>query len=187
MRKIRGFKLALRPKEIARRAKKAGLDLAGMGLDAEPALAGFLGGFAAAARPSVLYGSFPAEGSALSPVPGLAFSLCLSTLGPEPEAFIAETTRVSPERGPLLEIAAKAALEETARFALGLIEAEAREERCELSPLQRLTEAEALKTAVERLEGHKIGVAAGGDGLRPAYSAAFSISWLSRSKSRSRT
>ena len=60
MRKIRGFKLSLRPKEIQRRAKKAKLDPAQAGLAGEAELTDFVSKFCAEARPSVLYESFAA-------------------------------------------------------------------------------------------------------------------------------
>lgn len=187
MRKIRGFKLNLRPKEIQRRAKKVRLDLAALKMDAEAALNPLIDEFSKSAKASVLYESFQAdELKLLAPVPGLAYSLCLATLGQEMDSYIDLARQRAPERSPLLEIMAQTALEDATRFVLGLVEDEAKEEHCELSPMQVLTDASALATIVARLEGHKINVAATESGLKPAYTTAFSLSWMARSKSRTR-
>jgi len=184
MRKIRGFKLNPRAREIQRQAKKAKLDLAALGLDSEAPLAADTARFMASVHASALYDCLPPGSSSLSPIPGLACSLVIVTLGPDSDAFIERERLSSPDRGRLFEIMAKAALDDATRFVLGLVEEEAKEERCELSPIQLLTEDAALKSAVSRLEGHKIGVAASDAGLRPVHTAAFSLSWLSRAKSR---
>ena len=52
MKKIRGFKLNLRIKEVQRRAKKGKLDLAALSLDTDPALTALLDAFSARAKPS---------------------------------------------------------------------------------------------------------------------------------------
>ena len=89
MRKIKGFKLALRPAEIKRRAKRAGLDLAALGLD-EAGLQGFLAQVSKAIAPGVLFETFKhadanadPDADTLSPIPGLAYSMVLATLGPD--------------------------------------------------------------------------------------------------------
>ena len=107
MRKIRGFKLKLRVKEIQRRAKKARLDLVPLGLGNELELQGCLDAVAAKAVPAVLYDSFSAdEAGTLSPMPGLACSLAIATLGPDLDAF---SEGLAPEQAPLFKVVASAA------------------------------------------------------------------------------
>jgi len=187
MRKIRGFKLNLRLKEIQRRAKKAKLDLGALKMDTESPLAALIGEFSRSAKASVIYESFqPEEQNLLAPVPGLAYSLCLATLGQELDSYIDLARQQKPEQDPLLAIMAQAAMEDATRFVLSLVEDEAKVEHCELSPIQVLTESSALSAIVSRLEGHKINVAVAESRLRPAHTTAFSLSWMARSKSRSR-
>lgn len=187
MRKIRGFKLKLRVKEIQRRARKAKLDLALLGLADEARLDLWLARVAEAARPAVLFDSFPAEeATGLSPMPGLACSLALATLGPDLDAFGDRLTDERPAEAKLLDIACAAALEEAVRFVLALIEDEAQQERCGLSPIHYLDKREDLEAILAKLEGHKIGVALSETGLRPLRSTAFSASWLAKSKSRAK-
>lgn len=187
MRKIRGFKLKLRVKEVQRRARKARLDLAALGLGTETQLQGWLDKVSATAAPAVLYDSFSAEETGgLSPMPGLACSLAVATIGPD---FDVLAERIEAERNkelPLFELAARAALEEAVRFVLTLVEDEAAAERCGLSPIQYLENREQLAAILAKLEGHKIGVALGENGLRPIRSTAFSASWLARSRSRAK-
>src|SRR5579859_874406 len=188
MRKIRGFKLNIRPKEIQRRAKKAKLDLAAIGAGDEPALNALIAPFVKAAEASVLYESFQGgdEQNILSPVPGVGYSLCLATLGVELDAYITLCAQQNPPQAPLYEVMADSALDDATRFVLGLVEDEAKGEHFELSPMQMLTDAPALEAIVTRLEGAKIGVAASAEGLNPKHSSAFSLSWLARSKSKAR-
>ncbi|MBI4349783.1 MAG: hypothetical protein HY553_23300 [Elusimicrobia bacterium] len=187
MRKIRGFKLKLRVKEIQRRAKKARLDLGALGLGTEPQLQGWLDKLSTAAAPAVLYDSFPAEETGgLSPMPGLACSLAVATLGPDFDVLADRIAAQRPDELPLFEVAAQAALEEAARFVLTLVEDEAAEERCGLSPIQYLESREQQSAILAKLEGHKIGVALGENGLRPIRSTAFSASWLLKSRSRAK-
>ena len=184
MRKIRGFKLKLRVKEIQRRAKKARIDLVPLGLGAEPELQTWLDAVSAKAVPAVLYDSFSAdEAGTLSPMPGLACSLAIATLGPDLDVF---AEGLAPETAPLFKVTATAALEEAGRFVLTLLEDEAAQERCALSPIHYLEKREDIAAALAKLEGHKIGVALGEQSVRPANSTAFSVSWLARSKSRAK-
>lgn len=184
MRKIRGFRLNLRVKEVLRRLRKAKLDPPPSGPPEESALLDLAARFCGAARPSVLYDSFPAGGDAspLVSIPGPAYSLALGTLGAEADAFIAGLSADAPRLRPILDVMASVALDETARFSLGLIEEEARQERCELSPIEYFVEIPACRAVVERLEGHKIGMAVSPEGLRPSRSFACSVSWLSRDR-----
>lgn len=194
MRKIRGFKLKLRVKEMQRRAKKAKIDLIKLGLAGEPQLQAWLDRVSASAAPAVLYDSFPAEpggraaeeATGLSPMPGLACSLAVATLGPDLDAFAERLARERPGESPLFDLAARAALEEAVRFVLTLVEDEATQERCGLSPIHYLESRDQQGAILAKLEGHKIGVALGENGLRPILSTAFSASWLARSKSRTK-
>ncbi|MBI4424142.1 MAG: hypothetical protein HY554_10470 [Elusimicrobia bacterium] len=205
MRKIRGFRLNLRVKDIQRRARKARVDLGALGLGAEPALEAWLRQVSATARPAVLYDSFPADAGraparrgaseeaagasavSLSPMPGLAYSLALATLGPDLDAFADRLAQERPAAAPLFALAAAAAIEESVRFVLALVETEATEERCSLSPIQYFEGREQFEAVLAKLEGHKIGVALAESGLRPSRSTAFSTSWLARSKSRAKS
>ncbi|MBI5201449.1 MAG: hypothetical protein HY925_07685 [Elusimicrobia bacterium] len=187
MRKIRGFKLKLRVKEIQRRAKKAKLDLGALGFTGEAPLQAWLDRLASASAPAVLFDSFPAEEtSGLSPMPGLACSLAVATLGPDLDAFAEKLAQDKPAEAPLFELAAQSALDEAVRFVLALVEEEAAAERCVLSPIQYLDSREQQEQILAKLEGHKIGVALGENGLRPIRSTSFSASWLAKSKSRAK-
>ena len=197
MTKIKGFKVNLRIREIQRRAKRAKLDLGALGLGTDEALSELGKSFFAKTKPAVIYGSFAAEGvkgpaektaaPAFSPLPGLAYSIAAVTLGPNTGAFIEERVQAAPELRPVLDITAQAALEEAVGFVLSMLEDSAKEEQCELSPIQYLTEGPGLGALVEKLEGHKIGIAVSDSGVSPAHSRAFSVSWLApRTKSRAK-
>lgn len=181
MRKIIGFKLALRAHEVKRRAKKARLDLAALGLGTDAALQKMLDETAGKLAPGVLFDTFKhpdADAAELSPLPGLAYSLILATLG---EGFTALQAQAEPAAAPLWEVLRQAALDETVRFASALLCDEAAKDVCELSPLSALGPA-AMATVLRKLEGSKIGVSLGEGGLQPGASAAVSLSWLSKSK-----
>ena len=189
MRKICGFRLAPRPKEVARRAKKASLDLSALGLGSDDALTERLKPLIDRARPAVLFDSFPydpAGGTSFAPVPGLAYSLAVVTLGPEFDAAAEEELRKAPGLAPLVDIAARTAIDDAVRFVLSLLEEEARQERCELSPIHFLTEAAALGAVLSRLAGPKIGVSLRDGVLSPVRTAVFSASWLVRAKAAKR-
>ena len=179
MRKIIGFRVHLRPKEIARRIKKAGLDLEGLGLG-EPELVKIIEESCAAAKPAVLFETFAhpdPDQTLLSPLPGLAYSLVVATIG---AGF---TAAAHAELTPLLE---QALLEECLHFAASLIEEEAKKDSCELSPITTLTEPQALEAALRKLEGSKIGVSFSEGKLVPAASRASTLSWLARSKAKAK-
>jgi len=186
VRKIKSFKLILRPHEVKRRAKKAGLDLETAGLG-DPALAKLLERLAKALAPGVLFdtfGSADPDQSILSPMPGLAYSLILAGLG---EAFTpvrAAQTGVPEGLWPLLE---EAALDESVRFASGIIADEAEQDNCELSPLTPLAEVAALEAVVRKLDGVKLGISFQDGKLFPAASLAVSLSWLAKSKAKGRS
>lgn len=171
MRKIIGFKLVIRPHEVKRRAKKLKLEV-----PADAELQRLLDGAAKTLQPGVLFDTFKhpdPDQPLLSPMPGLAYSVVLATLG---EKFGA------PE--PLAEVVRDTALDEAVRFATQLLEDEAAKDACELSPINTLSGGPALEAVVRKLEGSKIGVALDGDALKPAATAAVSLSWLSKSKAK---
>ncbi|MDE2490562.1 MAG: hypothetical protein KGM24_06915 [Elusimicrobia bacterium] len=185
MRKIKGFKLALRPHEVKRRAKKAGLDLEAAGL-ADPVLAKTLERLAKGLAPGVLFDTFghpDSDQATLSPLPGLAYSLILATLGDGFAPARSSEGALPDALWPLLE---ETALDECVRFAAGLLADEAAKDNCELSPMTALSGAEALAAVVRKLDGGKLGVSMDGGALAPAGSLAVSLSWLAKSKAKGR-
>ena len=176
MRKVIGFKLNLRLKEIQRRAKKAKLDA---GPEAE--LQDLLTRASAAIKPGVLFETYQhsdPDQPLLSPVPGLAFSAILITLG---EGF---TRLADATPSPLWPVIADAALDEGLRFAANIVTDDALKEGCELSPITNLTEAAPLEALLRKLDGAKIGVRLDEGRLLPAASLAASLCWLARSKAK---
>lgn len=185
MRKIRGFKLVLRPHEVKRRAKKAGRELEAAGMS-DPLLAQTLERLARTLTPGVLFDTFGApdpEQPLFTPLPGLAYSLILASLGDGFGPARAAQAALPETLWPILE---ETALDECVRFACAIIADEAEKDNCELSPITALTGAEALGAAVRKLSGDKLGVALAGDRLAPAASAAVSLSWLAKSKMKGR-
>jgi hypothetical protein len=186
VRKVVGFKLQLKLKDIQRRAKKARFDLVTAGLQ-EPELQPLLEKAAKSLKPAVLFDTFAhpdADQQALSPLPGLAYSVVLASLGAGLTEAREKTRQENPGHLPLWDLAEEAALEESTRFAMAILEEEALRESCELSPLTALSEGAALDTALRKLDGSKIGVKAEGGKLLPAASQACSVSWLSKTKGR---
>lgn len=186
MRKIKGFKLVLRPHEVKRRAKKAGVDLEAAGLP-EPVLIKTLDRLAKALTAGVLFDTFghpDPDQPLLSPMPGLAYSLILASLG---ESFSAETrakeATVPEKLWPVLE---EVGLDECVRFASNIIADEAEKDNCELSPITELSEGPALEAVVRKLDGGKLGVSLADGRLAPAATLAVSLSWLAKSKAKGR-
>jgi hypothetical protein len=188
MRKIKGFKLVLRPAEIKRRAKKAGLDLAAMGQD-ELALQKSISTATKAIAPGVLFETFKQpdpDGELLSPLPGLAYSVILATLGPGFEPVRQQAAAESESHGALWTILQETALDETVHFVAALIEEEAAKETCVLSPWSPVTDPGALEVVLRRLDSSKIDVRLQDGRLDPSASIAVSLSWLVQSKSRTK-
>ena len=198
MRKIRGFKLNLRIKEVQRRAKKAGLDLesiafiqpVGRGKEpvTTPAFEELIAKASASASPAVVFESFahpdPAETALLSPIPGLAYSLVLATLGESFVAFRTAGTEQGLAPANVFDVVEDVALEDVVRFAGSILEQEAALEACELSPLTILSETPALELSLRKLDGSKIGLGLSDGKLTPLASRACSLSWLAKSKSK---
>lgn len=187
MRKIKNFRLSWRVKEVLRRAKKAGVKPGEAGFTDEDQLLAFLDTtLTPALSPAVLFDSYAAktEAAALAPLPGLACSLGLATLGPSFDEAVARVE--DPVKQALARLAGHAALDQALQFAGGLIAEEATGEKCELSPLQPLTEPGALANLLDRLDGSKIGVSYADGSLTPAFTAAFSVSWIAKPRSRSK-
>jgi hypothetical protein len=186
VRKIKGFKLILRPHEVKRRAKKVGVDLEAAGLP-EPVLIKTLERLAKALNPGVLFDTFghpDADQPVLSPMPGLAYSLILGSLGDGFTVATREKETSIPEKlWPVLE---ECGLDECVRFASNIIADEAEKDNCELSPINDLTDAAALEAVVRKLDGAKLGVSAEGGRLIPSSTIAVSLSWLAKSKAKGR-
>lgn len=185
MRKIKGFKLPLRPHEVKRRAKKAGVDLEAAGLP-EPTLNKLLERAAKALAPGVLFETFAhpdPDVKLLSPLPGLAYSLILASLG---DAFAAIKDKEAAVPAALWPVLEETALDEAVRFASNLLADDAEKDGCELSPLTALTDPAALETALRKLDGAKLGVALEEARLAPAASLCVSLSWLAKSKAKGR-
>lgn len=185
MRKIKGFKLPLRPHEVKRRAKKAGVDLEAAGLP-EPVLLKFLDRAAKTLNAGVLFDTFAhpdPDVKLLSPMPGLAYSLVLASLGEGFAPLAAKEAGIPAALWPVLE---EAALDEAVRFASNLLADDAEKDGCELSPINALNSADALEAAVRKLDGAKLGVALEGARLVPAASLCVSLSWLAKSKAKGR-
>ena len=177
MRKIVGFKLEVRRSAVERRAKKF---VAGL---AEGELDNFLSKAYGAMKPAVVFDSYSKplaeESAVLSPLPGLGFSLILASLG---ESFAAFRDQAR-EGQELIYIVEEIALEDAGRFAASLIEQEAAQEACELSPLSLLS-GDALAMAFKKLPGDKISMGLEEGRLKPSCSRAWSLSWMAKSKSR---
>jgi hypothetical protein len=187
VRKIRKFKMELRVRELARRAKKAKLDLAAAGLASEAELAGFAAEFQKALEPAVVYQSFGPDHpeAGLAPVSGLGFSLGIATIGRGAEAFSAALLEKRQEgKAPLARLAAELALEDAVAFVLGLLKQEADEDECDLSPVGPLRETTALAAAARELQAERIGVSVANERFEPLSTSAFSVSWIARPRSR---
>ncbi|MCR4296867.1 MAG: hypothetical protein NUW21_15145 [Elusimicrobia bacterium] len=186
MRKIKGFKLTLRPHVIKQRSKKARIDLEAAGLE-ELALAKFLERAAKALTPGVVFDTFghpDADQPLLSPMPGLAYSLILASLGQGFAALREKEPAVPEKLWPVLE---EHALDEAVRFASALLADEAEKDNCELSPLNHLASLEALEIVLRKLDaGAKLGVTLAEGRLAPPASLAVSQSWLAKSKAKGR-
>ena len=186
MRKIKGFKLVLRPHEVKRRAKKAGLDLEAAG-QTELVLGKTLERLAKALVPGVLFDTFghpDPDQPLLSPMPGLAYSLILASLGEGFPAALRERESALP--AALWPVLDETALDECVRFASNILADEAEKDNCELSPITPLADGPALEAVVRKLDGGKLGVAVDGARLTPSASIAVSLSWLAKSKAKGR-
>jgi hypothetical protein len=186
VRKIKGFKLTLRPHVIKQRSKKARLDLEAAGLS-ELVLGKFLERAAKTLAPAVVFDTFghpDADQTLLSPMPGLAYSVILASLGEGFAAIRAKEPEIPEWLWPILE---EHALDEAVRFASGLIADEAEKDNCELSPLNPISQAEALEAALRKLDAAgKLGVSLAEGRLIPSASLVVSQSWLSKSKAKGR-
>jgi len=186
VRKIKGFKLTLRPHVVKQRSKKARVDLEAAGLGELP-LAKFLERAAKTLTPGVVFDTFgapDADQPLLSPMPGLAYSLILAGLGEGFGPLRAQSTDIPEALWPILE---EHALDEAVRFASTLIADEAEKDNCELSPLNPISSVSALEAAVRKLDaGAKLGVSFADGRLSPSASLVVSQSWIAKSKSRGR-
>ncbi len=187
MKKIRGFKLALHPKELRRRLRKS-VDFAALGLQEEAAFQRHLDAMARRLSPAVLFDSLgpeSAQTAALAPIPGLAHTVGLLTLGPGTEAYLASEDAAGAGRGALARLLLQAAVESSVFFVTDLLKDELEEERCELSPIHYLSDPAKTAALFDKLQGGKIGLRSAQGTLSPAFSAAFCLSWISKPRSRS--
>jgi hypothetical protein len=186
VRKIKGFKLPLRPHEFKRRAKKAGVDLEAAGLGPEPVLLKFLDRASKSLNAGVLFDTFAhpdPDVKLLSPMPGLAYSVVLASLGAAFEPIKEKEASIPAALWPVLE---ETGLDEAVRFASNLLADDAEKDNCELSPINELSSADAVEAAVRKLDGSKLGVGVEGGRLVPAASVCVSLSWLAKSKAKGR-
>lgn len=181
MRKIRDFNMRLPFKEIRRRVMRGAI-APPAGFD-DARLVAVLDRAEKSLKPSVIFDSFgpdSPETASLSPVPGLAHTLGVTTLGPAFAATLEELRTESSGSARALEAAAAVAAERAVQFILSLIKEEVEDERCDLSPLHYLEDPEALVKVLAKLGGEKVGVTLEAGRLRPGYSRAFCVSWIAR-------
>jgi hypothetical protein len=179
MRKIRDFKLHLHFKELRRRARRS-IDLAAAGANDDASFQAVLDRLAASARPAVMFESFgpEAETAKLSPIPGLAHTLGVGTLGPAIAPLIAEARAQSEARGLLYELVAAYGLEQIVHFVTDLLQDELETERCELSPIHYVVDPAALAAVLTALPGAKINVEIVEGRLAPEHTTAWCLSWI---------
>lgn len=139
MRKIKRFKISVHHKEIARRIRKAGLDLPSAGIPDDIAFREFVAGLASGMEPAVVFDSFPSgsdEWKHITSMPGLAFSAGVVTLG----AAVEEKLRPLHATEPAVaaKVALRVFLEDAVSFVLDLIQEEASREGLELGPIEYL-------------------------------------------------
>lgn len=176
MRKIVGFKINLRAWELQRRAKKAGNSFPE---NSQDEIQTALDKVIKTLKPAILFETFGRDDTdqkIFSPLSGLAYSLILATLGET------ENCAIDPILMGHEALLWESALEECRKFAIDLIDAEAKKDACELSPTSPLLNPEALDAAVKKLEGHKIGVTFSENRLMPSASSASTLSWISKIK-----
>jgi hypothetical protein len=158
-----------------------------MGLDSESPFARHVSSFVCEMSPSVVFDSFGADspGTArFSPLPGLAHTVGILTLGEGAGRALAAESEAGASRGRLAEALLNLAREEGVRFVAELVSDEAEAERCDLSPIHFVTDDALLAEAVDRLQASKIGVSLEAGRLRPECSWAFCLSWVARPKGR---
>lgn len=181
MRKIRDFNMRLPFKEIRRRALR-GAEAPPPGFD-DARLIAILDRAEKGLKPSVLfesYGPDSPETAALSPVPGLAYTVAVATMGPSFPHILDELRTEHPGSGKILDAAAAVAGERAVQFVLSLIKDEVEDERCELSPIHYITDPDALSLVLSKLDGAKVGVTLEAGHLAPGQSRAFCVSWIAR-------
>lgn len=187
MKKIRGFKLSLHPKDLRRRLRKS-VDFAALGLQEEAAFQDHVDALTRRLSPAVLFDSLgpeSAQTAAMAPIPGLAHTVGLLTLGPDTQPTLDAEDAAGAGRGALARLLLQASVEASIQFVTDLLKDELEEERCELSPIHYLADPVQVAALFDRLQGGKIGLRLAEGALSPAFSAAFCLSWISRPRSRS--
>ncbi|MBI5244767.1 MAG: hypothetical protein HY922_13945 [Elusimicrobia bacterium] len=187
MRKIRGFRLALHPKEMRRRLRRLA-NLQACGVEDEAAFERHIASVSKSLQPAVVFDSLGPESketARISPIPGLAHTIGFATLGPGADGLLALERSAGPERGKLAERILQMALDECVRFVIGLIAEEVEAERCDLSPIHYVSDPGQLALLSEKLGASKIGLALeDGGGLKPRSSSAFCLNWIVRPRGR---
>lgn len=181
MRKIREFNLRLPFKELRLRAGRA-VDLESLGMD-DAALSDFIKSLEDRCRPAVVfetYGADTPDTARLAPIPGLGRTVGLASLGTGAVAWVEERATQSAQLRELAALLADFALDRCVKFVLNLIKDEVEEDRCELSPIHPIEDAEQLAHVLDALEGAKIDIGLEAGRLTPALSTAFCVSWIAR-------
>lgn len=192
IKKIKKYKIAIRPSFVQRAAKKK-LDT---GLDPESlerAVQTEIEKISTMIVPSAIYNTFSRTGTPepLTPlwqnVPNhsLSISLIIATIGMEIEKEIANVRAQNKhQRSVILDSIAHEALEQSLNFVLKLLLEESKEEDCELSPYLPV-ESSHLKSTLEILESQKADVSLSDQGIiTPAFSTISYCFWNSTSKSK---
>ncbi|HAH08133.1 MAG TPA: hypothetical protein DCM05_16680 [Elusimicrobia bacterium] len=188
MRKIRGFRLALHPRDMRRRLRRAA-DMQSLGLDTEEAFLRHVDSFSERLHPSVVFDSFGPESketARLAPIPGLGHTVGLLTLGPGADEWMDAERRAGGEKAKLAERILTLSIEEAVRFVIGLIADEVEQERCELSPIHYVSDPAQLDFLAGKLHASKIGVKIDESIFTPRCSAAFCLSWIAKARRRSK-
>ncbi len=174
MRKIVGFKIQLRAWELMRRAKKSGFPIE----SPQEVIQDDLDRIAKSLKPAILFDTFGIEDpdqKVFSPVPGIAYSLILATIG---EA----SSPLKPVSVGHEALVWEMALEECRKFAVEIINSEAQKDSCELSPVSLLLKPEIQEAAVKKMDGSKIGISFQEGRLTPLLSSVAALSWVSKIK-----
>jgi len=182
MRKIRGFRLSLHPKDLRRRLRRF-VNLQACGVEDDASFERHISSIAERIQPAVVFDSLGPESketSKISPIPGLAHTIGFATLGPGADELLASEQAAGEQRGKLAERVLGLAIEESVRFVIGLIADEVESERCDLSPIHYVSDEGQLALLAEKLKAAKIGLALGQGGLKPRSSAAFCLNWIAR-------
>ena len=184
MKKIKKFKINLRPREILR-LLKATTQISEITPELEEAVKRESARLSRIISPAAVYDTNTWEKIPIELAPPaidkwVAASTCLITIGTAVEAEINEAR----QRGEgilaqMLHAIAVEALEQTGNFVKRLIGEEAKEEGCELSKEQLINTPPAWEKFIQIIPGDKIGVQLlDKETFQPMYSSAGVIYWI---------